>query len=109
MAIYTQPNLSSGMDDGLIEIATTSQAFPIGLLLFTFIIVLMGGSSAQNRRTGYADMPFWSLLASISCLLLSLIMSLKSGIITGYTLSVVVAINILTAIWFFNSKGRYEN
>jgi hypothetical protein len=108
MAIYSDVNLSSGVDTALISIATQIPALPIAVLIFTFIIVLVGGTSAQSRRFGYSDWAMWSLLASLSCLLLSLIMTINLGLIDLGTLGIVIALNILTAFWFFTSRGRFE-
>jgi len=106
--LYTPPNLTSGVDDALFSIAGSTQAFPIGILLFVFIIVVWGGSTSQKNKIGYADYPMWFLLASLSCLLLSLVMTMRTGLITLSTLGIVIALNILTSFWFFMSKAKGE-
>lgn len=108
MPLYTPPNLTGGIDDAILDTAASVPALPIGLLVFTFFTVLVGGSSMQNRRTGYADIPLWSLLASVSILLLSLIMTMKKGLIDGSVLGIVVAITIITGLWYFMSNGRNQ-
>ena len=106
--LYNQPNLTSGIDDALISMAQNVPALPIGILLFVFFTVLLGGTASQTRRQGYADFPMWALLASVSCLLISLVMTMREGLISLATLGIVVALNILTAFWFFMSKGKGE-
>lgn len=106
--IYEQPNMTGGIDNTLIEIAHSVPAFPIGLLIFVYITVLLGGTAAQTRRTGSADYPLWALLASLSIFLLALIMTIKVGLIDLTVLGIIIAINILTGFWFFMSKGRNE-
>jgi hypothetical protein len=108
MAIYSDVNLTGGFDGALISMASQIPALPIGVLLFTFFVVLLGGTSSQSRRYGYADFPMWTLFASLSCLLLSLVMTLKVGLIGLDILGIVVALNILSAFWYFTSKGRGE-
>lgn len=109
MTIYAQPNLTGGIDSVLIDIASSTHgAFPIGILIFTFFIIVLGGTSSQNRRMGYADYPMWILLASFSILMLSLFMTIKLGLITITTLGIVIALNILSAFWYFMSNGKTE-
>jgi len=108
MPLYPQPNLTAGIDDVILSTAQAVPAFPIMLLVFTFFIVLIGGSSNQKRRTGSADYPFWTVLAGLTITFESLIMTLGDGIIDLTTLGIVVAITILTAVWFFLSKQRGE-
>jgi hypothetical protein len=108
MGLYNIPNMSGGIDDTLIDLATEVQALPIGLLIFTFLVVLLGGTAQQTRRTGSADWSMWSLMASLSVLLLSLLMTTRAGLIDMATLGIVVALNVLAGIWFFMSSGRNE-
>jgi hypothetical protein len=108
MALYDTPNLTAGIDDALISTAQQVPALPIGILIFTFLVVLLGGTSTQQRRQSYSDFPFWALMASVSCLLLSLIMTMKEGMLGLDILGVVIALNIMTGFWFFLSKGRNE-
>ncbi len=95
-------------DEMLIGVSTSVPAFPIMLLVFVFFFIFLTGSIKQNRRSGYADMPQWATLASLGTLLMSLAMTIQEGIIAAPILLVVVAITILSAVWFFMSRGRFE-
>jgi hypothetical protein len=106
--IYTQPNLTSGIDDALVDIATAVPAFSIGTLFFVYFTILLGGIFSQDKRQGYADVAMWNLLASVSTFLVSLLMTIKEGIIAGWVLGVVVAITILSGFWYFMGSGRNE-
>lgn len=106
--LFTPPNLTSGIDTAVISTATSVPAFAIGTLIFAFMVVLIGGSSSQYKRNGYADIPLWSLFASLSCLMLSLIMTIKEGLITLEVLGIVLAITIITGFWYFMSSARNE-
>ena len=108
MALYNQPNLTAGIDDALIDTARAVPSFPIMFLVFIFGLILIGGSSNQERRTGSADFPFWMVLAGISTTFAALLMSLGDGIIDITTLGIVIAVTILGAVWFFLSKQRGE-
>ena len=108
MAIYEQPTLEGGIDQTLVEVARAVPSFIIGFLVFIFGIVFITGSLIQKRRTGYADMPMWATMASLSTFLISLILTIKSGLITIETLGIVVAITILSGLWLFLSRGRGE-
>jgi len=108
MALYDQPNLTSGIDQALITTAQSVPAFPIMILVFIFGVVLIGGMSSQKRRTGSSDTPFWAVLAGISTSLVSLIMTIGQGIIDIVTLGIVFAVTIMCGVWFFLSKVRGE-
>lgn len=106
--IFQQPNLTNGIDDAIVDVATAVPSFSIMILLFTFFTVLVGGMTSQNRRIGYADTPLWALLASLSTFLVSLIMTLKAGILPGWVFGIVLALNVLVGFWYFMSRGKGE-
>jgi len=108
MSIYTQPNLTGGMDEVLIEVVTTVPSFMIGLLVFVFGFVFISGSATQKKQSGYADMPMWAVMASLSTLMVTLILTIKGGLINLETLGIVVALTIFSALWLFLSRGRGE-
>ena len=67
-----------------------------------------GGSINQKRRTGTADMPMWATMAGIGTLLVSLPLTLRTGIINGGTLAIVVVITIFSGLWLFLDRNRNE-
>lgn len=108
MSIYTQPNMTGGIDQTLVEIVTTVPSFLIGFLLFIFGIVFLGGTTTQRKKTGYSDYPAWALMSSVAVLMTSLILSLKEGLINLEILGIVVAVTVFSGLWFFLSKGKGE-
>jgi len=108
MTLYTPPNLTSGIDDALRNTALEVPVFPIMILVFVFMVIVLGGSANQKKRTGFADYPFWFVLGGISITMLALLFSLGVGLINLVTLSIVVALTIMFALWFFLSKARGE-
>ena len=108
MPIYEIPNMTGGIDETLVEIATAVPEFIIGLLVFIFGFVLLSGSASQKQRTGYTDYPMWMVLASLSVFVTSLILSLKEGLISLMILGIVTGLTILCGLWFFLSRGRGE-
>jgi len=108
MSLYNTPNLTSGIDDALIQTAQEVPSFPIMIIVFTYLIVLIGGSSNQKRRTGNADYPLWAVLSGLTITFLSLLMTLGEGIIDITTLGIVISITIMSGFWFFLSKQRGE-
>jgi len=105
---FTPPNLTGGIDKTIVEVATTVPSFIIGILLFVFGFVFFTGVTSQKMKTGYADIPMWVTMASISTLLITLLLTIKGGMVNIETLSVVVAITIFSALWLFLSRGRGE-
>ena len=108
MPLFNQPNLTGGVDQVLVNVATEVPSFIIGLLLFVFGIVFLGGTSTQKRRTGYADIPMWATMSSLATLLITLILTIKQGLISLDTLGIVVAVTIFSGLWLFLSRGRGE-
>ena len=108
MPLFTQPNLSSGVDEAITTTSQSVSAFPIMILVFTFLFIFLGGTANQKRRLGSADYPFWSILASLSTTFLALLFTLGDGIIDLVTFGIVIAITILCSMWFFLSKTRGE-
>ena len=102
--LYNLPNSTSGLDQIVKDVIGVIPSFPPLILLFVFLVVVLGGISRQKIRTGSADYPMWFVIASISTLLVSLLMSVTSGIIRLDWLSIVVVITIFSAVWFFLSK-----
>jgi len=107
--IYTQPNMTGGLDETLVEIAREVPAFPIGILLFIFGVILLGGMSAQKRKDGYSDTPMWAIIASLATFMVALMMTMAAGLITLAILGYSLALLILSGFWFFMSRGRNES
>lgn len=103
---YTLFNATGGMDDVLVSVGTSIPPFIPFLLVFVWVIVFAGGSAAQNTRTGRSDSPVWAVMASLATFLVSLVLSIKSGVISPLILSMTVGITILSAIWLFLTKDR---
>lgn len=106
--LYNLPNSTSGIDNIIIQTITVVPGFAPLFLLFIFFTVLLSGSAQQKARTGIADFPMWSVVASISCLLIALLMSTISGIIQLDYLIVVVVITIFSGIWLFLDHRQSE-
>jgi len=106
--LFAQPNLSTGVDDALISLTNTVPAFPVMILVFVFFLVLISGTNNQKKRTGVADYPFWTVLASLSMFMLALIFTLNGTLINITVLGIVIAITILSAAWYFLSSTRGE-
>lgn len=107
--LYDAPNLTSGFDDA---IAGTIHAVPIFtpmLLIFVFCVVALGGGIAQRYRNGFIDLPMWGVLASLCTLLVSLVLTLKAGLIDGTILGIVVAVTFAFGLWFFLSRRPSES
>ncbi len=108
MPLYTTPNLTTGIDEALIEVAIAVPSFIPMFLIFIFGTILIGGLIAQRNKTGIADFPQWSVIASISTLMISLPMTLVSGLISLTTLSIIVTITITSGVWLFLDRSNRE-
>tara|TARA_R100000687_G_C6434137_1_gene157211 strand:- start:98 stop:427 length:330 start_codon:yes stop_codon:yes gene_type:complete len=108
MAIYNPPNLTSGMDQLIVGTITAVPEFTSFFLVFVYLMMLIGGSTAQKRRIGSADLPMWSTLASLTTLLVALPLTLTLGLIQIEVLSAVVIVTIFSGIWLFLDRNRNE-
>jgi hypothetical protein len=106
--LYNLPNETSGFDNILLQIASTIPPFIPLILFFVWAFVFLGGVGAQSRRMGSADYPMWSVIASISTLLVSLILSVTAGFIRLEWLAIVITITIFSSIWFFLDRKYTE-
>lgn len=103
--LYTFPNSTNGIDGVL---TSSSDVLAPLLLTFVFFLVWLGGIWREYVRLGTADYSFWGILASISTLILALLMSVKEGIISGPTLGTVFAITIFMSVWYFLDRGDVQ-
>lgn len=108
MVLYDVPNVSEGLDEAMVSLSSQVGAFVPMLLFFVFCTIFLGGSINQKRRTGSADMPMWAATASIATMLISLIFTLRSGIIQLEVLSIVITITIFSGFWLFMDRNRNE-
>ena len=108
MALYNLPNSTEGADNILIETASAvPQLIPL-LLVFVFFVVFLGGTSREKARKGRADYPMWSVVASLSTLLIALLMSVVQGLIRLDVLIIVVVITIFSGVWLFLDRRQSE-
>lgn len=101
MPLYTLPNATNGTDAILQQTIEQVPFLPPLLLLFVFFVVFLGGIARQRLRTGTADYSMWAVIASLSIFMLSLIMSVLSGFIRLDVLVIVVAVTIMSGVWFY--------
>ncbi len=108
MALYNLPNSTAGPDDILVETITAVPGFTSLLLAFVFFVVFLGGISRQKARSGTADYPMWSVVASLSTFLIALIMSISAGVIGLDLLIIMTVITIFSGVWLFLDKRSGE-
>lgn len=105
--LYAFPN-STTPDAIATDIASAVPGFIPLFLLFVWGVVFLGGVSRQKARTGTADYPMWSVTASLSIFMLTLIMSVIPGFINLNWLAVVIVITIFSGVWLFLDKKINE-
>jgi len=108
--LYTLPNATEGIDSIVNQMTIGSDFYWIVpmFLFFTFLIVFIGGITRQRVKTGTADYSAWAIIASMATLLPALLFSVSAGYIRLDWLIIVVALNILSAVWFFLDKKVSE-
>jgi len=113
MPIFNIPNITSagtdtGIDDFIILTIAEVPIFTPMFLFFVFSIVLVGGITAQKRRSVTIDLPMWVAVASLSTFLISFPLTLSTGLIDTFTLSIVVSVTLMSGIWLFLDRSRRE-
>lgn len=105
--LYDLPNATT-LDNIAIQMVTAVPSFIPLLLFFVFFLVFLGGAARQKAKTGNPDFPMWGVVASVSVLILALLMSTITGIISLDWLVIVVVITILFGVWFFLDHRQSE-
>ena len=106
--LYELPNSTSGMDTILVDTVKVIPSLPPLILAFVFFFVFLGGISRQRYRIGTADYPMWAVIASVTTLLLALVMSTSPGLIRLDWLVIIVVITIFSGVWFFLDRKASE-
>lgn len=106
--LYDLPSNVTSADGILVEVINSAPFLPPLMLLFIYFIVLLGGIRMQKTRIGTADYPMWSVIASLSTLMIALLMSVTAGIIRIDWLIIVVVITIFSGVWFFLDRRSTE-
>jgi len=106
--LYDLPNSTAGIDAIAIQTFSSFPWMTPLILMFVFFVVFLGGITRQKARTGTADYPTWSILASLSILIVALLFSVSAGFIRLDWLVIVFSLNILSAIWLFLDRRSSE-
>ena len=106
--IYDLPNSTIGLDSIIIETATEFNSLIPLTLIFIWFFVLLGGSARQSLRSGSADYALWSVVASLSTFLVTLLMSVIPGLINVSWLAITIIITIfsVTYLWLDRRSGE---
>ena len=108
MALYNIPNISDGFDDFIVLTIAEVPIFTPMFLLFVCGMVLIGGITAQKRRSATVDLPMWVTMASLSTFMIALPLTLLGGLIDVTTLSIVTSVTLASGIWLFLDRNRRE-
>lgn len=106
--LYAIPTNASGIDKVVTDTIVQVPAIASLILFFVFMTVFIGGITRQSMKALSPDYPAWAMVSSIATLLVALLFSVQAGFIRLDWLVIVVAINIMSAIWFFLDKRINE-
>jgi len=112
--LYELPNATSGLDAIVVQLINTGEDSGSGfgfiplLLAFVFFTIFLSGIGKQKARTGTADYPMWSVIASLATFFTTLILSLYTGFIHVSWLVIMVVITIFSAVWLFLDRKISE-
>lgn len=110
--LYNLPNSTEGIDNILVDTVGIFNNSPISftplLMAFVFFIVFLGGIARQKMRSGFADYPLWSVIASLSAYLIALLMSVIEGLIRLDILVIITVVTIFSGMWLFLDRKQSE-
>ncbi len=106
--LFTQPNVTTGLDDIVVDTVTAVPSFVPLIFVFVFFVVFLGGVARQKGRTGTGDYAMWAVVASLSTLMVTLIMSIIEGLIRVDWLAIVITITIFSSVWLFLDRRQSE-
>lgn len=102
--LYNLPNNTTNLDQIIVQTATAVPGLAPLLLVFVFFVVLLGGTSLEKLRKGTADYPMWFVIASLSTLMIAVLMTPITGIIKLEWYVIIIVVTIFSGVWFFLSK-----
>jgi len=106
--LYQVSTNITGFDSILVDIVSEIPLFVPMFLLFIFIIIAGSGVLLEKARRGNADYPVWAVIASIGTLMISLVMTLKEGLMRLEWLTIVISVTLIMGLWLFLSKRANE-
>ncbi len=99
-------NFTTGIDQAFVYVSGQVPIF-IPLLLFSFfMIVLLGGYFAEQRRTGVGDSAQWFSIAGYLTSIAALMMLLIDNLIQLPTVIITLTVAFVGALWFFFSRDK---
>jgi len=111
--LYSLPNATSGLDAIAVQTISAVPWFIPLLMAFTFFLVFLGGIGRQKARSGTADYPMWSVVASLATFLLTLMITMlpitaasRDGVLGS--LVVIVVVTIFSGVWLFLDRKVSE-
>lgn len=102
--LYNLPNNTTNLDQVLVQTVSAVPGLTPLLMAFVFFVVLLGGSGLEKLRRGTADYAMWSVVASMSMLMVTIMMTVISGIVRLEWFVTAIVITIFCGIWLFLSK-----
>ena len=96
----------TGIDNVLVYIAGTSSAF-VPMFLFSFwLIIVLGTFFGTKRFTGQSDFFASMAVASFATFTVTLMMTLKEGLVNGTVFVTVMTITAISAVLLHFSRER---
>lgn len=108
LELYSLPTSTSGLDQIAIDTIAEVPAFSVLILVFTFFVTFLSGIGMQKARTGTSDYPLWATIASVATVMLTMIMSVTTGILRIDWVVITVVVTIFSAVWLFLDQKPSE-
>jgi hypothetical protein len=103
--LLSNRNMSEGLQVPLVYVNDVSGGLFMNLLLFSvWIIFVMGSYFIQKRGVGTGDFAQSLAVGGFVTLVLAMILRLVPGLVSGYSLAVVVIVAGLSVLFFLFSR-----
>lgn len=106
--LFSIPNNTSGLDPVVIGTITSVPSLAPFLLVFVWMFVFVGGVIRQRQKSFNTDYAAWACLASLSTLIVALLMSIVAGFISLSQLITVLTLNLICGVWLFLDRRQSE-
>ena len=96
----------TGANEIVSDVVSSVPIFTPMLLFFVFFVSLITMYRKQRESTNFTDIPLLMTISSVITMVVALILSMGTGIIDTLTLSIVIAITLISGMWLLGSRDR---
>lgn len=103
--LITNRNLSAGLQVVFLYVNDITGGLFVKMFIFcVWMIIAFGTYFAQKQTMGQGDLPVSMTVASFITAIICVLMRLIPGLMDIYTITIVIALLVLSVLWLFFSQ-----